>query len=85
MSLKTIKTVVYIAVIALAITVDYIGGSLGWIVAAVMLGGAIPALRCVASAAERRGINDYRRLRRSTARHILSTVQEGQDAREVGR
>lgn len=85
MSLRAIKTIVYLAIIALAIIVDCIGGMFGWVVASVMLGGAIPALRCVTRAAERRGISDYRRLRRSTARHILSTAQEARDVREAGR
>jgi len=85
MSLKRIRIVFYLAVIVLAVTIDCIGGNLGWIVAAIMLGGSIPMFRSVTRAAEHRGINDYRRLRRANARHILSTDQAELDVREVGR
>ena len=85
MSLRRIRTIVYLAVIALAIIVDYIGGTFGWVVSAIMLGGSIPAMPCVTRAAEHHGINDYRRLRRASARRILSTYQAEPDAREVGR
>lgn len=85
MSLRAIKVVVYLAVIVLAITVDSIGGTWGWIVAAIMLAGTIPAFSCVAKAAEHRGVSDYRRLRRASARRILSSAPEAPDVREVGR
>lgn len=50
MSLSTIKTVVYLTVIALAIAIDYIGGPFGWAVATILLGGTIPAFRLICRA-----------------------------------
>lgn len=84
MSLRQIRVVFYLAIIALALTIDCIGGAYGWVVAAVVVGGAIPMFRAIAGAAERRGVNDYRRLRQASARRILSSVPKAPDAREVG-
>lgn len=85
MSLRRIRTIVYLAIIVLAIIVDCIGGTFGWVVSAIMLSGTIPAMRCVTKAAEHHGISGYRRLRRASARRILSTYQAEPDVREVGR
>lgn len=84
MSLTRAK-VMYYAVIAIPVTLlILIGGILDWLAAGALLVAAPLLLRVICQAAEQRGINDYRRLRRASARRILSTAQEEQDAREVG-
>lgn len=85
MSLAKAK-VMYYAVIAMPVTLlILIGGILDWIAAGALLLAAPILLRVICQAAEQRGVNDYRRLRRASARRILANAQEEQDVREVGR
>jgi hypothetical protein len=53
--------------------------------AAILIVAAAPFFRVIRCAAEQRGINDYRRLRKEAAHRILSTDQVKPDVREVGK
>lgn len=57
------------------------------LVAIVIVPIALVALgwRAAARQGEQRGVTDYRRLRRASARHILANGQTEPDAHEVGR
>lgn len=84
MTLDRIRDLFYIAVIALAIILDCTGGVIGWATAVVILVGARPMFHALRRTAEQRGVNDYRKLRKAAAHHILSSAQVEQDAYEVG-
>lgn len=78
--------VVYYAVIAIPVTLlILIGGILDWVAAGALLLAAPVLLKVICQAAEQRGVSDYRRLRRASARRILSTAREEPDVHEVGR
>lgn len=70
-------------IIVIALAAELVGGTVGWIIASIAC-IAMPLFGWGCRTAERRGISDYRRLRRANARHILSNAREVQDVREVG-
>jgi hypothetical protein len=85
MSLQRVKALYCIAVISIGILLASTGGFVGWAASIIVLCGALPMFRVIRCAAEQRGVNDYRRLRQSAARRILSSAQAKADALEAGK
>jgi len=58
MGLERIRTLFYIAVIALAVILDCTGGIIGWATAIVVLAGARPMFRAITNGTACHIIND---------------------------